>query len=227
MAQNGSGLFQKIAVGVICLGVLSYSVYHLSSLFSDEVAYIIADTVTEETSLNVNGYVFRDEIVLTSDYTGPAEYSYADGTKIREGQKLATVYEKQTGSSPGQAVRVLSNLNRQIAMLEKCLCSGRTMADLEEIRENARDYYCSLLNIMALGEISNLQVVREKFLAALFEINRLEKGEGDIKVTLDSLYAAKNAILESSGAKKMSLRARAVIFTLTPTDLRIITVLRQ
>ena len=63
-----------LVVGLICVLVVAYTIYHVSSIFAEEVYTITAGVMTESSSVSGSGYVFRNETLLYSQNSGLVDY---------------------------------------------------------------------------------------------------------------------------------------------------------
>ena len=94
MTKKKSVFRAKFGIIVIFVVAVIYAAYHLISLFSgDDIKIIESGVTTHTVSVGANGYVFRDEVLLTIDNTGVVEYISADGSKVAQGDKIANVYK--------------------------------------------------------------------------------------------------------------------------------------
>ena len=195
--KSRSGFIQKIAVGVLCIVIFAYTVYHIAGIFSEDISTYAAGITTESTVLSYNGYTFRDEQVLTSQNTGIVDYIVSDGTKVSSGQSLAVAYNKG-----GSGQRTVSELDRQIRVLTASLenAAGGS-ADIVAVKENNRQSYDAIVKLLAAGETGGLSYEAEQLLIGMntaSEISSDGVGSG-IAETLDALRARRDEIFAQSG----------------------------
>lgn len=195
--KNRSGFIQKIAVGVICVVIFAYTVYHIASIFGEDISTYAAGITTESTVLSYNGYVFRDEQVLTSQNTGLVDYKVTDGTKVSKGQTLAIVYD--TGRSKQRDV---SELDRLIRILEESLeLASSGSANIVAVKEENRENYDALIKLLAAGETGGLSYQAEALLVGMncaSEISSDGKGAGSAQ-TLEALLSLREDIFSNGG----------------------------
>ena len=125
--------FQRIAVIAVCIAVLSYTVFHMASLFSGEISTVVVRSSTEQTSLEFDGYIFRDETVISSPYSGAVDYVVADGLKLSAGQSYAVVYEQGNSDSVNDSIE---EIDAMIAILEAGADPSLSLHDLPNINKN-------------------------------------------------------------------------------------------
>ena len=194
--KGRSGFIQKIAVGVICVVIFAYTVYHIAGIFGEDISTFAAGVTTESTVLSYNGYMFRDEQVLTSSNTGLVDYKVTDGTKVSRGQSLATVYTKG-GSMQGDILE----LDKKIRILEESLRSASNNADIVAVKEGNREGYNAIVKLLAAGQTGGFSYQAEKLLVGMncaSEISSGETGAGSAE-TLAELLALREKAFDMGG----------------------------
>lgn len=114
--------FGKLARNALILltmiGLIVYVVYHCLQYFEDPVQTTVAVRQTEQQTLTLEAYLFRDEEVLTSSRGGALQSLTEDGAHVSIESEVARVYI--TGD--GEALYAqLQALNEKIAFYEQCL----------------------------------------------------------------------------------------------------------
>ncbi len=194
--KSKSGFVQRIAVGVICVIIFSYTVYHISGLFGEDIATYAAGVTTETTTLNYNGYIFRDENVLTSSNKGVVDYKVSDGTKVSDGQSVAVAYSK--GKDRQATVVTIDN---HIKVLEKSLEGSIENDDIVAVKKQNSDTYDAIIKMLSAGESGGLSYQAEKLLVGM---NRgaaiVENDKATCVETLEELYRLRENIFSESGS---------------------------
>ena len=190
--KSRSGFIQKIAVGIVCIVVFTYTVYHIAGIFREDISTFAAGVTTESKTLSYNGYTFRDELVLTASNSGVVDYKVADGTKISEGQSLAVAYDKNRSRQ-----NTISELDRQIRVLTESLETTDT-ADIVVLKDRNNDTYDAVMKLLAVSETGGLSYQAEKLLVGMNRASEIAGGS-DVSATLNGLYAARESIFSKSG----------------------------
>lgn len=186
---------QRIALGIVCVLIFAYTIYHLSGIFSEDISTFAAGVTTESTVLNYSGYVFRDEDVLTAPYGGVVDYHVADGTKVSNGQSLATVYEY--GADQRAQLR---RVDEQIAVLERGVGDGVSGLEMGELKKSVSTTYNSLVKMLASGESGGLSYRAEQLLVGMNQMDALaNKEEAQGHQTLSALQTMRAELLAQSG----------------------------
>lgn len=199
MKLKGYSFGQRMVLGIVFVLIFVYTVYHTLSLFGEEIETYAASVTTEHTVISENGYLFRDEVLLTSPYLGTVDYRAADGTKVAKGQELAVVYEN--GSA--QTRELMGVLDQQISLLEKSLGASASGLEMGALKESVKGSYRELVDMMALRQTGGLSAAKE---ALLIDLNRMEAlkygDEAQAYKTLDALREQRQMLLDSGGASQ-------------------------
>ena len=208
LKRKGRSVKQRVALGIVCVLVFAYTVYHLSGIFTEEISTFAAGVTTETTALHYSGYVFRDETVLTAPYTGVVDYHVADGTKVSSGQALATVYEY--GAEQRQQLR---RVDEQIAVLEQGIGDGNDSPEMGELKKSVSTTYNSLVKMLAAGETGGLSYGAEKLLVGMNQMDTLANGqEAKGYQTLSALRSLREEMLAQSGGSITYTSSRSGYF---------------
>ena len=89
--MRAKAILKRIGILLACAALLSYTVFHIVSLFKTDIATIVVGESRHETRLGFDGYVFRDEAVITSNNSGAVDYIAHDGLKVSANETLAYV----------------------------------------------------------------------------------------------------------------------------------------
>lgn len=196
MKFKSNSFGQRLSLGLIFVLIFSYALYHLVGLFGEDIATFAAGVTTEKTVLSENGYIFRDEKVLTSSFGGVVDYRTENGVKVSKGQALATVYE----GGDAETRETVARLDRQIALLEKSFDETLSALEMGQLKQSVGYTYDSLVKIIATGDTGDLSKRADEFLIGLNQMDGLAKGEqAQGYATLNALRAERQQILDESG----------------------------
>ena len=190
-------MLKNIGIAVVCLCVLAYAVFHVSSLFSEEIGTIVVGPTTEKTTTTLSGYVFRDAtLVYPTRFSGAVDYLVDNGEKVSVGTSLATVYAE--GSSEATK-ETLSMLDEQIALLESSTEQKVSVSGLTELRRTASDTYYSIMKQLSGGTDIAISEQQKKLLTALTSRALIDDKSFTIKQPLDTLKASRAEIIGAGG----------------------------
>ena len=186
----------RIAIAVLAICVLSYTVFHLISLFGEEMSTFAAGVTTETESLSGTGYVFRDETVLYSSNGGVVDYLCENGTKVTKGQKLAEVYS--TGTSGDRDL--VERIDRQIAVLEKSSDASVTTIDIAKLQKEINDDYYMLVRMLASGQTGEMPSQIDNMLVGMDKLSVMTDEDSAVTQTLESLRLRKEQLISEAGS---------------------------
>ncbi len=189
------GIKQRVAALIIGIAVLVYAVYHITSLFGEDMDTIATGVSHESRVVDGKGYIFRDETVLYSEYTGVADYLKADGSKVSIGEELAKVYEQGSDT----AKRLLSYYDDRIEILEQSVNASASLSELPSVNDDIDDAYYSLAKLLATGESGEIGAQSDKLLLALNRHSILTDERSPVADTLTRMSAQRSAILAGGG----------------------------
>ena len=193
--EKKKGILPYIAMTVIFALVIAYTVYHISSIFGEEIITIAAGVSTESTEISGSGYVFRNETLLLSENKGVVDYLARNGEKVHLSQAVANVYEGD-GQLGGKDTVML--LDTRIALLEKSLPPAGT--DMTKLRKELSESYYAISKQLSDGDIKKLSADTDSLLTELNMIRSLIDGEDSaVNEALRKLRATREAIFQSSG----------------------------
>ena len=190
----------KLAIGLVFLLAVVYTAYHLLNfVFYQDIHTVATGVVEHSKTIGGRGYVFRDEIVLSSENGGIVDYKVDNGSKISVSQQLADVY-KDGGNEHRSIIR---KFDEYIALLEKSEIGAEPL-DIIKLEEDANNIYKNLVKLLNDGNSGELAVGIEQMIVVLNKINVLTSGNASISQTLsemrdvrDKMFAGKYITEES------------------------------
>lgn len=156
--RKGRGLkrfLQLVAIFMLSsflVAILSFEAMRTEDALCRETATV----TTMPTTLLAKGYVFRQEAVTTSAYSGPIIYGAADGAAVSEGDTLATVYVGTGGTALREAAAALLT---EIARLQ-ALGASNVIPDYD-------GSYASLMSALSSGSMRDTEQAKATLQAAL------------------------------------------------------------
>ena len=204
MSRKDEGMIKRIKLGafkprvgalIIAVCVLVYTVYHVVSLFGEDITTIATGISTETRVVDGKGYIFRDETPLISEYYGVADYLKADGSKVSVGEELAEVRSGGDASSKN----MIAYYDEKIELLQRSVESGYTLADLPEVNGDISEAYYSLAQMLATGETGGISEQTDKLLLSLNCHSLLTDEASPVGDTLERMTEQRENILEAGG----------------------------
>ena len=192
-------MFKRIGVLLACVGILSYTVFHIVSLFASDISTIVVGESTQETRIGFDGYVFRDEYLVTSRYGGAVDYVAYDGLKVSSSETLAYVYERGNSADVSNRIEVI---DRNIALLEAALADKSTLSDLPDLNDSIHGMHTDIMKKLAEGEFRGLRESIDSITSEMDKVSSVTGKKDIIKNTLASLVAERQNIIAAGGDKE-------------------------
>ena len=112
--MNRSSFVSKLFTPVITLLVLAYFGYQIYGYVSDPFSTTLAYTYQVEDTVDISGYVVRQEQVLTGDAGGLMRLRKNEGERVGTGGAVATVYADQASLDRQNEIETLNNRIEQL-----------------------------------------------------------------------------------------------------------------
>ncbi len=190
------GVKQRIFALIIAIAVLIYTVYHISSLFGEDISTIATGISRENVVLDGKGYIFRDEKILRSENNGVCDYLCSDGSKVSIGEPLANVH----ANGSDMAKKMMSYYDDKIAILEQSVGAQHTLADLPEISGAVWSDYYALCKMLSVGESGELEKTADELLLSLNKHSLLTDENSPVDDTLSRMKTEREGLLVGGGA---------------------------
>lgn len=209
-----SETLKLIGIALAALLILSYVIYHVASLFGDEIKTVVVGQSSEEYTVTMDGYIFRDSILVYSSNTGSVDFKVKNGERVAVDDEVALVYEK---GSLADSKKLLLALDAQITLLRESVDKGYGISDLTALKTDAANAYYSIMRERAEGGLTGVASLSERLLVALNSIESLTNSEFSINETIKELEDLRRDMLEGIGEAE-SVRAKKSGYFYSITD---------
>ncbi len=182
---------------ILSILLIAYIIYHLVNSFSQEVETVAADIVTVSETFSADAYVFRDEKVLYSSNTGSVNFMYDDGTMIRKGAAVASVY---SGGNTDEIKAQVSALEKQISILENSsIAKDVTLSDSTTIDRQISSLYYTIESKLNSGDLDYVFRRKDELLTLLNKRQLLLKIVDSFNPRMAELQSQKASLTTSLG----------------------------
>lgn len=183
-----------IASALLCLLFLVYLVYHIASSFSPKTQLFTVTRVTEPHTLNLTGYIFRDETVIYSGSNGICTYTRENGEKVAVNSVIANSYFIENS----EIEQRLTELDYKIEVLENSVVSESE--ELTSIDSRIANIRAEIAQKTACGNMAFVQTAEKELLVLLHQRALIESNSSNYNSKLTELRAEQTLLLSSLSA---------------------------
>ena len=184
------GYFISIVISVI---IVIYLGYHFMQGFGSEIVTEYATRITEYDSREFDAYILRNETVIYASNEGGVGYNYADGTKVKSGAEVASIYSGNIDSHEAARSEIIS-IDKILQILKESNdIEGMASSDMTILDSKIYEYYKSIRSMSEQESYLNIPKKRDELLTLL---NKRQLITGKIE-SFDSVIAELEAEKES------------------------------
>lgn len=200
-----------ILVIILCLCL--YMVIQFTRNSAPQVSTQRTQTVTDSKYAYLEGYVFRDEDVITADDGAVVYYTIRDGEKVGVDQPYVSLYYSSglSANDRKKAEAELLNLSDRIYLIESGLKQNSTGSDLSAINREVLAQYYAYVNSIIDGDASGADKVGDSLLSSMVEYS-VGMGGQSANTVINELKAARASLLESLGVQTVLTNDRGFNF---------------
>lgn len=209
----------SVAVAVLGGG---YILAHLLGVFSEKLDITPATIATEELYEVADSYIFRDEHVVETDYSGFRLDLVSDGELVGIGTEYARIYAE----SIDEALELeLREIDRATHLYSKCLVD-LAPSEVKRYQERRSELYKSITDALSRGQLASVgeshdEIIEIYSTLALYlgkEDGEVKENLAQLESTVEALKARKDEIIASLGGNYQSLVAEKTGYYYSGTD---------
>lgn len=204
MKQRIRVFFAQFGSGVLLLGLCAYLVLQLTLGIGEVVDVEHTSYTTVQDTLQLEAYIFRDEIPLYSGSSGTNCYLVDNGERVAVGSTVALTYSAATDASVQERI---TRIDRMIRILEQSnLAAGALTTDISILDRQIED-----MTVEMLREISDdaLDKALRSEESLWVQLNRRQALLGSS--TANGTYSARiNLLLQEKADLERSLTGTSV-----------------
>lgn len=188
----------RIGLTVLLFCLIVYTVYHAVGGSAGSLNTTPVRKVTDTTLVSGEGWLFRDETVLTVPAGGLVNGLAESGTKVGRNTALFEAWYPTTldGNALQEAQLRLDTLNRQIALLEDSLLpEGTKLSDASDYRESAMQILSEIRAGIRSGNWTGIDEAGDELLVSLNRYASLLSSEDGVEQTLAALREERSVLL--------------------------------
>ena len=190
------------SAGILLIVYLLYQTV-FTSLSSIKTETAIAYTAEE--TISAEGYIIRDETIITSDDAkgGVLNYEIADGNRVAKGGKVAGVYKSERDVEIKAQIAELDNQISNLSVV--CNMDMSNVTDLSRIDNQIKTGLIDLLDSVDGGDYSSFSAAADEYLTLLNK--RL------VAIGAETNFSARLATLQSRKAELEAQLGTAIDIT--------------
>ena len=187
----------------LSIGLILYIGYHLFYGLTQKTETATATVATVGSALEMDVYIFRDEIPLTASSAGSCVPSAADGEKVGVGRVVASLYE---ASSPDTVSRI-AGLEKQILVLEQIKSSNLSVRDTASIDGEIYNIVENIVSAARRGDGGSILPLRAGLISEWNRRASLTGSVADVDGAIEKLRAEKDTLTRSLGPCRQQITA--------------------
>lgn len=188
---------------ILSIGLILYIGYHLFYGLTQKTETAIATVATVGSALEMDVYIFRDEIPLTASSAGSCVPSAADGEKVGVGRIVASLYE---ASSPDTVSRI-AGLEKQILVLEQIKNSNLSVRDTSSIDGEIYGIVENIVSAARRGDGGTILPLRAALISEWNRRASLTGSAADVDGAIEKLRAERDALTRTLGPCRQQITA--------------------
>lgn len=204
----------RIAVTMAMLGLIVYTVAHAMGFAMGNVLTTPVRRITDTQITSAEGYLFRNEEVLTTTTEGLVDSLVENGTKVGKNVSVAKVWSTdKSGDALAAAQLQLSRINRSIRILEESqLKAGTPLSEANKYRAEYTALYREISAATEEGKLDQIPVLEEKLLIALNRYVSLIGDTDETRAHLQSLRQEKETLIGAASATEIKSETSSGLF---------------
>ena len=204
----------RIAAILAMLGLIVYTVAHAMDFAMGNVLTTPVRRITDTQITSAQGYLFRNEEVLTTTGTGLVDTLVENGTKVGKNVSVAKVWSsEESGDALAAAQLKLSRINRAIRILEDSqLKAGTPLSEANKYRAEYTALYREISAATEAGRLDRIPALEEKLLVALNRYVSLVGETNETKEHLQALREEKEDLLGAASSVEIKSEISSGLF---------------
>lgn len=144
--MKNNSLGTKVLMAVITLALVAYFGVQALAYFGDPLTTTLAYSYRVEESVNLSGFVVRDEAVLPEESSGLLQIRREEGERVSKGGTVAAVYADQASLNHQTELEALELQVEHLQYAKEAAKGEEALQKLDaQIRQNILDYRTALM----------------------------------------------------------------------------------
>lgn len=205
-----------IVSAIVSILIIAYIIYHVVNSFGSKVETQPAQLVSVREIISGDGYIFRNEQIVSSTGTGGVNYLYENGALVPNGVPIADIY---SGADMDEVKRSMSEIERKISILENSSSSDGTMlSDSKTVDESINSLYYSMLRKIDSNQLDYVFRRSDDMLVLLNRRQIILKTASDFGLQIAQLRSDKLSLTASLSSISESVVSPTAGYFFTEAD---------
>ena len=194
-------LFKRILVAALTILALVYVTYLLISANFDMYPTENAVQASVTDSINTDGFVIRDEVLIENNSSGVLSYSVSDGDNVQVKSEIAKVFSKQEDAAANSRADAIQQRINNLKDSQKNTLTGAVSVDVinNSIKNNLINYLYSVNQF----DINGAKTGADKLLTSINQrqllTGKITNFNSQISALTSQMEALRNASGDSTG----------------------------
>ncbi len=221
---KGARVYKQSVVNVVILLVIfalfTYLAVQFAQNFSSSVSTQRAQKVTDTEFVYLDGYVFRNESVISMAVDGVCDYFVEDGERVGVHQIYAAFYsmEGQSRDKISETQSKINDLSGRIERLNTGASVSGAVSGMAHVNQTLSTSYYSYVDSVLKGDFISADSHGELVLGALVNYSVITGRDGVAESITSSLKKEKQDLLDGIGASGEPLVSEEGFYFFRDTD---------
>ena len=186
-----------VVTTVLLVVLIIYFATQIFGKMNTTMSVINTQTVTDRSFISLNGYVYRNEELITVGTDEVADFLVGNGERVPVGKRYMTVYKTSVSGEDERASvqKELDALNERINLLNDGINNNPRVQDIDSVRASFSGSYYSYLSSVADGSYSSADSFGSDMLDYLNQQQMITGKLDTIKSSVESIEQSKSELI--------------------------------
>ncbi len=198
-------ILKRIGAAALCILLVIYAAKQLISLVNSNIETEIALSVTSRESLELDGYIMREEVILEGTTDGVMLAKIDDGERISKNKEAVRIYYSENDYSVEREIRALDD---RIDILERSsLDTSYVSADMDKMDDEIEELISTSLIYGAKNDLVGALSNRDELLVRMNKRWLITNPTKVFEEKIEQLKSQRNSLntgLQSASSKVIS-----------------------
>lgn len=201
----------RLITFVLALLLCAYIGYQVYRAVYNPVRTVSAVYTEVDDSVQIDGYVIRDESVMVKNYgSGVLEMNMYEGERVASGSAVAVIYADEASASKSHEA---AELDEQIKRMTTLYSQSGESYDIDAANDRISEYAVSLVRMQQEGEAESTDTAVEELKLQTLMREYIYRDKAELLSVIDELKAEKAKLGAAASVKSRIYAPRAGYFS--------------